>query len=176
MSPLVVATFLLVLVVVLAGYWFFVVRPEGKEKTSVIKRLSVLRAKIASVNVARDPEPLSNIPLLDAMLSRWRHVVNPLQQLLVEAGLKYTVGAFVLASFAVGAAAAVMSWMALKVLALSIVLGIAAACLPFAYVRFKRKKRLETFEEQFPEAIDLIARALRGGHALTTGLGLVGAL
>src|SRR4029453_12802696 len=106
MSPLVVATFLLVLVVVLAGYWFFVVRPEGKEKTSVIKRLSVLRAQIASVNVARDPEPLSNIPLLDAMLSRWRHVVNPLQQLLVEAGLKYTVGAFVLASFAAGSAGA----------------------------------------------------------------------
>ena len=39
MSPLVAGTFLLVLVVVLAGYWFFVVRPEDKEKSSVIKRL-----------------------------------------------------------------------------------------------------------------------------------------
>ena len=41
------------------------------------------------------------------------------------------------------------------------------------YVRFKRTKRLQLFEEQFPEAIDLIARALRAGHALTTGLGMV---
>ena len=29
------------------------------------------------------------------------------------------------------------------------------------------------FEEQFPEAIDLLARALRAGHALTTGLSMV---
>ena len=32
---------------------------------------------------------------------------------------------------------------------------------------------MRKFEEQFPEAIDLIARALRAGHAFTTGLGMV---
>jgi tight adherence protein B len=173
MTATVASTFVLVLGVVLAGYWLFIVRPEGKEKRSVIKRLKMPRAQTASVQVAKAPEPLSNIPVLDSMLSRRRHVVNPLQQLLVEAGLKYTVGTFVLASFAVGSVAAVFSWMAFKVLAVSMVLGIAAACLPLVYVRFKRKKRLETFEDQFPEAIDLIARALRAGHALTTGLGMV---
>src|SRR4029453_17299444 len=128
MSPLVVATFLLVLVIVLAGYWFFVVRPEDKEKGSVIRRLRAPRVETASVNVAKGPELLSAIPLLDAVLSRRRHVVNPLQQLLVEAGLKRTVGAFVLASFVFGLAAAVILWMAFKVLAISIVLGFAAAC------------------------------------------------
>ena len=40
------------------------------------------------------------------------------------------------------------------------------------FVRYKRTKRLQLFEEQFPEAIDLIARALRAGHAFTTGLGI----
>jgi len=169
----VVATFVLALGVVLAVYWFFIVRPEDKEKSAVIKRLKLPRAQAASVNVAKAPEPLSNIPMLDAMLSRRRHVVGPLQQLLVEAGLNYTVGAFVLASFVLGAAAAVLSWMLFKVLAASIVLGIMATCLPLVYVRFKRAKRLEIFEEQFPEAIDLIARSLRAGHALTTGLGMV---
>jgi tight adherence protein B len=173
MSPTVAATFALAFGVVLAAYWFFIVRPEGNEKSSVIKRLKVSRSQNATVNVARAPEHLSNIPQLDALLSRRRHVVNPVQQLLVEAGLKYTVGVFLLASLAVGAAAAVISWMALKMLAVSVVLGIAAACLPVFYVRFKRTKRLEIFEEQFPEAIDLIARALRAGHALTTGLGMV---
>ena len=39
-----------------------------------------------------------------------------------------------------------------------------------AYVRHVRNKRMLKFEEQFPEAIDLLARALRAGHALTTGL------
>ena len=173
MFAIVASTFLLVLVVVLAGHWFFVVRPEGKEKSSVIKRLKAPRVQAAAANVAKAPESLSSIPLLDELLSRWRHVINPLQRLLVEAGLSYTVGAFVLASIVFGSVAAVVSWLALKVLAVSIVLGLAAACLPLVYVRFKRTKRLETFEEQFPEAIDLIARALRAGHALTTGLGMV---
>jgi tight adherence protein B len=51
--------------------------------------------------------------------------------------------------------------------------GLLSATLPYLYVRRKRAVRLRTFEEQFPEAIDLISRALRAGHALTTGLGMV---
>ena len=37
---------------------------------------------------------------------------------------------------------------------------------------YKKNQRLKKFEEQFPEAIDLIARALRAGHAFTTGLAM----
>ena len=37
----------------------------------------------------------------------------------------------------------------------------------------RRRSECSKFEEQFPEAIDLIARALRAGHAFTTGLALV---
>ena len=173
MNPTVVATFVLALGVILAGYWFFVVRPEGQEKTTVIKRLKGQRTQTASVNVVRDPERLSSIPLLDALLSRRRHIVNPVQQMLVEAGLKWTVGVFVLASFVSGTTVAVITWMAFNVLVVSLVLGLAAAFLPTVYVRLKRTKRLQVFEEQFPEAIDLIARSLRAGHALTTGLGMV---
>jgi tight adherence protein B len=45
--------------------------------------------------------------------------------------------------------------------------------MPFAYLRGKRRRRLNTFEEQFPEALDLIARALKAGHAFATGLKMV---
>jgi tight adherence protein B len=44
---------------------------------------------------------------------------------------------------------------------------------PYGLVRAKRTRRMLKFEEQFPEAIDLLARALRAGHALTTGLSMV---
>ena len=43
---------------------------------------------------------------------------------------------------------------------------------PLLVVRRRRARRLAAFEEQFPEAIDLVARALRAGHAFTTGLGI----
>lgn len=50
------------------------------------------------------------------------------------------------------------------------VLGFA---MPFLVLKVKRRRRLNTFEEHFPEALDLIARALKAGHAFATGLKMV---
>jgi tight adherence protein B len=45
--------------------------------------------------------------------------------------------------------------------------------LPFMVLNYKRGKRMRTFEEAFPEALDLISRALKAGHAFATGLKMV---
>jgi tight adherence protein B len=45
--------------------------------------------------------------------------------------------------------------------------------LPFMVLKLKRRYRLLAFEEQFPEALDLISRALKAGHAFATGLKMV---
>ena len=173
MTVLVGGTFLVVLFVVLLGYWLFVVRSEAQEKSSILARLKGVRKQIASISIARAPQRLSHIPALDAALSRRMYVAGPLQQMLVESGVRMTVGTFVLATLVSAAAAAVFIWMVFHVLVAAIIISLFAALLPYVYVRFKRSKRLQLFEEQFPEAIDLIARALRAGHALTTGLGMV---
>jgi tight adherence protein B len=56
----------------------------------------------------------------------------------------------------------------------SMPLGFAGGfALPFLALKIKRRRRLHTFEEQFPEALDLIARALKAGHAFATGLKMV---
>ncbi len=47
------------------------------------------------------------------------------------------------------------------------------ATTPFFYLVHKRKKRMEKFERQLPEALELMARALKAGHAFTGGLRLV---
>jgi tight adherence protein B len=49
-------------------------------------------------------------------------------------------------------------------------LGFAA---PFVFLRIKRTRRMRAFEEAFPEALDLVARALKAGHAFATGLKMV---
>jgi len=48
--------------------------------------------------------------------------------------------------------------------------GVLGFALPFLFLKIKRTRRMRTFEEQFPEALDLIARALKAGHAFATGL------
>jgi tight adherence protein B len=45
--------------------------------------------------------------------------------------------------------------------------------LPFILLRFKRNQRMRKFEEQFPEALDLIARSLKAGHAFANGMKMV---
>ena len=48
-----------------------------------------------------------------------------------------------------------------------------ALAVPLAYVASHAPRRLAKFEEHFPEALDLIGRAVRAGHAFTTGLEMV---
>ena len=45
--------------------------------------------------------------------------------------------------------------------------------MPFLYLKSKRSRRMHSFEEQFPEGLDLISRALKAGHAFATGLKMV---
>lgn len=51
--------------------------------------------------------------------------------------------------------------------------GVVGFSLPFLILQSKRTKRLRKFEEEFPEALDLISRALKAGHAFATGLKMV---
>src|SRR5262249_5531704 len=53
---------------------------------------------------------------------------------------------------------------------LGVIAGLVMGALPYTILRVLRARRLSKFEEQFPEAVDLIARTLRAGHAFTTGL------
>lgn len=54
-----------------------------------------------------------------------------------------------------------------------LLLGIVAGLVPLAIVAYKRRKRLGAFEEHFPEALDLLGRAVRAGHAFTSGIEMV---
>ena len=52
--------------------------------------------------------------------------------------------------------------------------GLLLGCLPYVFVRHKRNKRLGEFEEQFPDALDFLARSMRAGHAFTISLDMMG--
>jgi tight adherence protein B len=47
------------------------------------------------------------------------------------------------------------------------------ASVPFVVLLHKRSVRLRKFEEQFPEALDLLSRAIKAGHAFQTAMGMV---
>lgn len=52
--------------------------------------------------------------------------------------------------------------------------GVALAVAPWWFIGFRRDKRLRRLEQQFPEALDMIARAMRAGHALSVAIKMCG--
>ena len=52
-------------------------------------------------------------------------------------------------------------------------LAATSATLPWCWLHVRRRKRLQEFGRQLPQALDLISRALRAGHSLSSGFELV---
>jgi len=52
--------------------------------------------------------------------------------------------------------------------------GLACLMLPLMKIKMQRTARFKDFERQLPEALDLMARALRAGHAFSVGMKMVG--
>jgi len=73
----------------------------------------------------------------------------------------------------VGIVAALLVSILVHVPFLPIVALVAGFAAPTLYLMFQRSRRMAKFEEQFPEALDLLARALRAGHAFQTAMGMV---
>ncbi len=166
-----VVTFVIALAVVLGAYWAFVVRPESQDKEQLTGRLRTFRVKTTDITIANVPDRLSHIPVLQSLIDRQRGLTAPLERLLLESGLKITLGAFLLLTLLGAVLGFAIGWWMGR-LAVSAVLAVLLSWIPLIYVRRKRNVRLQTFEEQFPEAVELIARSLRAGHAFTTGLGM----
>ena len=49
----------------------------------------------------------------------------------------------------------------------SVTVAVLAGTAPFLYVSFSRRRRFHRFEELFPDAMDMLARAVRTGYAVS---------
>src|SRR5205823_13304609 len=141
------------------------------EQDALKKRLK--RTPQTQLNVGallKKKEKLSDVGFIDALLGSAGLVVGPLQRTISESGVKTNVSSVVLGSACLAGLAYIGSVRLLHLPLVGLGFAAAAAWIPYAVLRVMRGKRMTKFEEQFPEAIDLLARALRAGQALTTGL------
>jgi tight adherence protein B len=168
------ATFVVIVALVVGIYWVMIERPESREQGELQKRLHAAAAtKKARIQFVKDAERLSGVKALDAVLSRTSVVTGSLQRLLSQADMKTTVGGLLLVSACLFLAAWLIVLTLTNLSWLGLAVGAVLACIPYLVVKQKAAMRLRTFEEQFPEAIDLISRAMRAGHGFTTGLSIV---
>jgi tight adherence protein B len=116
---------------------------------------------------------LSTISIWDELLVRLDFVAI-LQVRIAEAGLKWSVGRVTLTMLLLGSATAAIllaaDWTPAIV---ALAAGIAVGFLPYIYILNKRSKRFHKLEEQFPDALDSLSRALRAGQPFGSGMELV---
>ena len=99
--------------------------------------------------------------------------VPGLGQVLEQGGLAWTPQSFLVASLGLAWGPASTILIVFPVWPAVLLAAVGAGALPYLYARRKRRRRLESFEEQLPEAIDLLGRAMRAGHPLSAGLKMV---
>jgi tight adherence protein B len=170
---IVVTTFLLVLGIILGGYWLFVLRDEDTSQRALRRRLRVNKKSAKGPALLQQAQPLSQVSSLDRVLRRSGALVGPLSRQIQHAGMNTTVGTIMLSAVFIACLTASAIYLTTGFAGVALIAGGTSAAAPFVFLRIKLSKRQRKFEEQFPEALDLIGRALRAGHALTTGLGMV---
>jgi tight adherence protein B len=166
---MVAAAFVGIVLLVLIPYWFLVVRDEQR----VLARLSprmVGRAK--KLNVLKPEDSMSSMGPLDNALKS-AGFADAIQTFLDQAAVRMKVSVFLLAIACCTMLGFVVMTLIFRMPTIGVIVAPFAGALPYLYVKRQRTVRMRKFEEQFPEAIDLVARALRAGHALPTGLGMV---
>jgi len=176
-TAIVIGTFLFVTLLVLGSYYIFIVQPEEATREKLRQRIRTGGSASGLVrqtgaNLLKEVERLSSIGPLHRLLAAETQFAERLRSTLQMSGLRMTAGQLLLGSVCIVPAVFLVIYHWLPMFWVSLVLGLLAGILPYATVRFVRSRRLGKFEEQFPEAVDLIARTLRAGHAFTTGLRL----
>jgi tight adherence protein B len=165
---LAIFTFLMTFAVIVAAYWFFEAKPARASRARLKARLGNAPATIqgpavvVTKNTAVVPADGGRIAAMRSHLSRVLResgISNP-RRLFMKTCL--IGGIFCVMTRAIGAPFSVV-----------LMVGVATPFAPLFYLRRRRQLRLRAIEEMFPQAIELLSRALRAGHALSSACAMV---
>jgi tight adherence protein B len=130
------------------------------------------RSEVAvELQLLRD-EMISSVPLLNRLMVNLAWTAK-IQTMISQAGLKTKAGKILLICGVVGLTTFLIVDQFIHIWPVSLPIGLLATMVPLAVISYIRKRRMRQFEERFPEALDLLGRAVRAGHAFTTGLEIV---
>ncbi|HEV8335489.1 MAG TPA: type II secretion system F family protein [Candidatus Polarisedimenticolia bacterium] len=161
---------------VLGASFMFVRRPSRS-----VERLMMARAGVAALsaagageeelNILRD-RSLSGIAPMHRTLAKLR-IGAWLSRLLTQADVKMKTGTLVLSIGVFALVGYLLATLFRFGIPLAVLVGVLTGTIPVLIVLRIRSRRLRRFEAQFPDAIDLLSRAIRAGHAFNTGVKMI---
>jgi tight adherence protein B len=153
------------------GSYVFISRKRLARQAAARRRIKEAQVLGTGLTLLRD-ESASSIPMLNEWLKKSSHTVD-LQHAIKQAGMSVRPATIILAAIT-------LAFMGLLVgnLQHGMLVGIAYGGLglfaPYMYLRFKRRRRIENFEAQLPEAMDMLINAMQAGYSYQAAMELVG--
>lgn len=176
MAPLLAVLTFVVVVIVFLAIWLLTSTDSQQEQ--IRRRMeSVRKAERRGGDVSlglqliRD-EMLSGVPFMHRVMMQFSWP-SRLQNLIEQSGMTAKPGKIILLSCVLGLGTYVAALFFHAPLWACVLVGLTLGAAPFGVISFKRRRRLRRFEERFPEALDLLGRAVRAGHAFTTGMEMI---
>ena len=176
LTILAILIFVVTLLLIISVFYFLVIAPA--EKKRLRKRIEAVKVELTATD-SLDPETrllrselLSEIPFFHQMLLNLPGTAK-LRLFIQQSAMEITVGMLLTVSFLSGWVVFLICMLVGVAAVLALIFGALAFLVPFLVISIKRQRRFLRFEELFPDAIDLLSRAVRAGHAFTTGLDLI---
>lgn len=175
MAVLIFLAFIVGVAVVVGGYYGVARMPAMLEQRRLDGRLLEITAPLDEPDTAKVLVKETNegpMPAFDRLaggtargtaLARW----------IDQSGMKTSLSAVLIVALVAAVVMAIVATIATRAPWSAVAGAVVGLALPFLVLRAKRGRRLRKFEEEFPEALDLISRALKAGHAFATGLKMV---
>ena len=166
----------LAVVLLIEGAYLVWNSSKGPEAERIARRLRTMSAGShggeQNISIIKE-RMLSKTPMMHRVLLQMPRV-GAMDRLLQQSGVTWSVSdffgltllAFLVALF--GVSYLPFPWI------VRIAIAAVVALLPYLYVTRAKAKRLDRIEQQLPDALDLMGRALRAGHAFPTALKMVG--
>ena len=123
-------------------------------------------AQILRTDAERDEGPLGNLLGSTGLMER-------LGDLVTQSGYKGTPSDIVLIILAFCVVSGAAGWLRTGTFFWGLLAGVAIGSLPIVYLLYRRRRRLNTFQTQFPDALDTVTRAIRAGNALSGAIRVV---
>jgi len=147
--------------------------PRWLEQRRVGRRLQEVgpAAEVAESDIIQRRRE-SPLPGVDRLL----HATSAgprLTTLIEQAGSRMTPATLMVCCLVTGVTVAVAVRLLVPQTIAMIAAGLLAGAMPVVLLFRKRSARMQRFEEQFPDALDLLSRAIRAGHAFQAAMGMV---
>lgn len=174
MDPMVISIAVFLAVVALVGAVAFVFIRESsraEDRLEVITGKKVREEK--STGIMKDEVISEGLSGISSAVGGLFERFSNLKLLFEQADSPIKADVFVIISLAMGALGAAGAYFAGAPVPLLPPAFLMMAVLPFGWLLWRRRQRFKQFAKQLPDALELIARALRSGHSLAAGLHVV---